>query len=314
MRALVVFVLAGCDFSPRVQATLDAQDDQDAPAIDAAPDGSTARDCLAHWRAGTVTIGAPAPLANVNTPDEDRDPHISTDEQRLYFSSRRAGSQNSDSYLATRASPSADFGAAQRLAQTSSSGDDDKLAVSPDELTAYLSSNRDGTLGNADIFVATRASTAEPFATFVSLVAVNGTNPERDPDISADGNTLYLAIDIPHQVVAVATRDPLTTLFDTPVPIIDSTDGDGDPSVSIDQLVILFTSNRIEETFAGTNVWYMTRADTSSPFANPRPVPAINSNNNDGDPALSRDGCRVYFASDRGIVGNYDLFSADVTN
>jgi Tol biopolymer transport system component len=313
VRALVVIVLAGCDFNPREQASIDAEVVVDA-APDAASDASSVRDCLAHWRAGTVTLGTPAPLANVNTPEEDRDPHLSADEHRLYFSSRRNGSQNSDIYLATRVTSDADFSTAQRQIPTSSPDDDDKLAVSPDDLTAYLSSNRPGTLGNADIFVATRESTSAPFAVFGQVGAVNGPDPERDPDISSDGNTLYLAVDIPHQVIAVATRNTITNLFDTPVPIIDSGDGDGDPSVSADELVILFTSNRAADALSGTNLWYMTRADTSSAFANPRLVPAVNGNTNDGDPSLSRDGCRVYFASDRGVVGSYDLFVADVTN
>jgi hypothetical protein len=44
----------------------------------------------------------------------------------------------------------------------------------------------------------------------------------------------------------------------------------------------------------------------------PKLIPMVNSDVADGDPALSDDGCTLYFSSARAGVGTYDLYQAVV--
>jgi Tol biopolymer transport system component len=144
------------------------------------------------------------------------------------------------------------------------------------------------------------------------------TDPEYDPWISADGKTLYYApspVGLP-QSIAVATRTSTTVQFTSSsrVDELYSGSGDGDPTLSPDQLIILFSSQRPPPNAAvtplGVNLWYAVRPQPDVAFGAPAPVPGVNSDGNDGDPHLSADGCRLYFSSDR--AGTYDLYVATV--
>jgi Tol biopolymer transport system component len=64
-------------------------------------------------------------------------------------------------------------------------------AISPDELTLYYSAKN--ALDDWDIFMATRASTADPFGNFTPLDTVNTAAEDRPNWISEDGCELWLA-------------------------------------------------------------------------------------------------------------------------
>jgi Tol biopolymer transport system component len=85
--------------------------------------------------------------------------------------------------------------------------------------------------------------------------------------------------------------------------------GDADPTLSADGRVILFSSNRTGDRDS-SNLWYATRLGNSGPFSEPKPIPDANSDNQDGDPWLSHDGCRLYFSSTRS--NDFDLWTATV--
>jgi hypothetical protein len=78
----------------------------------------------------------------------------------------------------------------------------------------YLDSNRPGTLGGMDLYVATRASTAEPWSTPVHLGAINSTVLDARPALSFDGTELYFHSDRPGgyglRNLYVSTRTTLT--------------------------------------------------------------------------------------------------------
>jgi hypothetical protein len=319
---LLLFTLAlgGCSFSPLAGAPVDDAppgDDDGPPASD---DGSIDADdgpdtCMTKWRKGTVQLTAPVRLANVNSTAEDRDPFISNDERTLVFASRRNGTQNADILVSFRENVGDDFfGAVIVPAPVSSSADDTRLTAEGTGTRGYLATSRSPTEGNSDIFTATRADTNQNFGAFTQtrLMDVNTSGDELDPEISFDDLTLYFATGLGAQQAIVFSRRATTSdNFPAPAPLIDSNAGDADPSLSPDELVILFTSQRPAGGLAGVNIWYATRADKQLPFEDAKLVPGVNSNGNDGDPSLSRDGCRVYFATDNGF-GNLELVVSEV--
>lgn len=147
--------------------------------------------------------GPPMPVAGVNTSADETDLTFFEDEATgatiAYFVSNRAGSK--DVYTAT-VKPDGTFGPALLVAELSTPYKDMHPAVRRDGLEIFLTSDRPGTTGNADIWVATRASTAEPWSAPVNLGAEINTAPrppeleqpnDFGPALSFDGTTLYFA-------------------------------------------------------------------------------------------------------------------------
>ena len=92
----------------------------------------------------------------------ERDPWISEDGLRLYFSRSRGIQGGSDIYLATRASLTASFGNPMDLLNLSGSSDDDRPALSGDELTIAIA-RATGKFSDPRLIVA--ASTVTPVRT-----------------------------------------------------------------------------------------------------------------------------------------------------
>ena len=84
------------------------------------------------------------------------------------------------------------FGAPEIVAELSSVADDQVPAIRRDGLEIFFASNRFGTFGETDIWVATRASTSDPWSTPQNLgPQVNSIHVDAGPDLSFDGTTLY---------------------------------------------------------------------------------------------------------------------------
>lgn len=312
-RGLVALVtLAGCSFtspggSPDASTV---PGDPDARTQDT-PDSNPGADCFAAWRDHSIALTAGAPLANLNSTAEDRDPFVSADELTLFFASRRGGTQGADVFVATRLAITDDFGTPTKAGDFNTSSDDTKMAMTANGLVAVVASGRGGGEGADDLWISTRGSPTASFPTFdqTGLGAVNDGDEQLDPQLSDDGLTLAFAVHAFPQHIAIATRTAIGDAFDAPQTLIDTPDGDADPVLSPDGLVIVFSSNRTGSGFAGSNLWYATRGSTSAQFGAAQPVPTVNGNGNEGDPVLSRDGCRLYFAVDAGIA-SYELVMA----
>ena len=64
--------------------------------------------------------------------------------------------------------------------------------VAPNELTIYFSSNRQGSVGNSDIWVAQRATKNDSFGTPTNVSSLNVANATQQPNfVTADGCTMY---------------------------------------------------------------------------------------------------------------------------
>ena len=282
------------------------------PPDDAAP----ASPCLGRWRDDTVTLGAPTLIAELASADVDRDPYLTPDELTIYFSTTRNATPAgvADVYTAKRTSLSAPFGAPQRVNEISSPDYDSRFSMSASELIGVVASSRAGTEGNSDLWIATRADKSVPFGTFqaaMGLPNVNSSDHELDPEVSADGLRIYLAVSFPQRIM-VSQRTSLGSTFGSVQQVqgvAAGTGSDADPSLSPDERIIAFASTRGS---SDGDLYYATRTDKDAAFSTPIRVPNVNANGaNDGDPTLSADGCRLYFASDRS--GNWELYAAAVT-
>jgi Tol biopolymer transport system component len=215
-----------------------------------------------------------------------------------------------------RCDPSKPFGAPVLQDSLNSPLDDDYLWLSPDELTAYVSSTRTGGLGNFDLWGASRASSAGTFGTATNLAALNSAAADYRPTLTADGLTIFFDSNRgspdTHYHIYVATRADVAADFGTPsllTAINQANTDDQSPNVSADGTVLYFMSNRGGTT--GFDLYRATRANTGVPFGTPTAVAELNSTSNDEDPTLSADGLTIFFDSDRsGGQGRLDLWTA----
>jgi hypothetical protein len=317
---VLAWVAAGCGFHHGHAAALPPDDaDADAPpdvAIDAVPDAPPDAfvPCLTRWANGTIRFGAPQALDINSASAVDRDPFLSHDELTIFFSSERAATATdlADVFIANRTAIDQPFNTPTKYAAASTPGYDSKMAMTMNQLILVVASNQTGTKGLSDIWQATRSSTGNSFGALDESHegAVDNTAYQLDPFITADGLHLYWAEDSP-QVIEVASRGSTSSNFGSPAAVAGITDtaSQADPTLSEDELVIIFSSGRTGSAMGG-NLWYATRARTSDTFGTPQPVPDVNTDANEGDAHLSADGCRLYFASDAGA--SYDLYVASM--
>jgi len=132
-----------------------------------------------------------------NTPVGEYGVSISSDGLSLYFDTRQSGASGAvdDLWVATRTTTDDDWSNPISLGPTvNSSADECYPSVSSDGLAVYFCSNRSGGIGTYDLWVTTRATTGDDWATPVNLgPTVNSSGGEADPGISADGLMLFFA-------------------------------------------------------------------------------------------------------------------------
>ena len=313
MRLLVV-VIAGCGFTPGTLLT------DGASGADNATDGpqdATSQTCYAQWIDHTVRLQSPQPLSTLNiVGGYERDPFLTDDELTIYFSTDRSGV--TDVWTATRGNMTDQFAAVMEASAFNSTAGESKLSITQNGLTAVVGSDRVGGAGGLDVWESTRATTSELFPamsrTKVMMVETSGN--DHDPTISASGLHLYLAPDATgSQHIVMASRSSPGGNFGVPMTLaeLDSGTGDADPSPTPDERIIVFSSNRSTPfVTAGGNIWYATRAGSTGAFEMPRPVPDVNTDAAEGDPHLSADGCRLYFARFGGTGVDWDLYVSAV--
>ena len=270
------------------------------------------------------TFGTPTNLGPpVNSSAEDGDAFISPDGLSLYFTSNRpGGSGGYDIWVTTRATLSDPWGEPVNLGPTVNSSTVDSGAdMSADGLTLYFQSNRPGWYGSGDIWVATRETTGEDWATPVNLgPKVNSTAREYGPNLSADGLELFFTSNRPGGYggadIWVTRRDTIDDEWGTPVnlgPSVNSSSGDGRPSISADGRALFFDSAR-GGGYGGGDLWVTTRATKEDEWGTPVNLgPTVNSSSADDGPSISADGSTLFFDSERaGGFGEYDIYQIPI--
>jgi hypothetical protein len=132
----------------------------------------------------------------------------------LYFNSNRPGGIGSTDTYASTLQPDETFGPAVLVPELSSPLRDAGMSIRRDGLELIMASDRVGTLGSFDLWVATRAKSSEPWPTPVNLgPVVNSAAGEARLSLSFDALTLYISGDraggVGRQDLWVSTRSKL---------------------------------------------------------------------------------------------------------
>jgi hypothetical protein len=198
------------------------------------------------------------------------------------------------------------------------------FALSADGLEVYISSDRPGGLGYADIWRSTRENADNPWGPLVNVQEINSRYNEVFPCLSADGLTLYFsdfydwnaAGDRPGGVgnhdLWMSTRASRNDPWGTPVNMgapFNSSGKEVSSIISHDGLTFIFASTRSGGR-GNYDLWMSTRPAAESDWAAPVNLgPAVNSSAFDGEVCLSTDGLALFFSSNRpGGMGSYDMW------
>ncbi|MCA9050672.1 MAG: PD40 domain-containing protein, partial [Planctomycetaceae bacterium] len=192
--------------------------------------------------------------------------------------------------------------------------------ISADGLTILFESDRAGSFGRTDVWMAVRSTRKQPFGAAVNLgTKINTSAKEADPCLSPDGMTLFFNA-TPQRGghgrsdLWMATRSVPDGEFDAAVnvgPLVNSDSADTGAVLSADGLVLMFASAR-EGSFGDEDLWICQRPDLNSPWQPPQNAGSgINTEHRETSPELSADGLQLWFVSDRpGTFGDRDLWIA----
>jgi len=199
-----------------------------------------------------VNLGPP-----INTEYDDAKPSISADGLTIYFGSNRPGGYGGfDLWMSTRAMITDNWGAPVNLGATINSSADEAFSyISTDGLELYFNEYgvpRPGGYGNADIWVAKRATTDDPWGEPVNLgEAINSSYYDSCPCLSSDGLVLFFHGWRPGgpgpEDIWVSTRPSTSDVWGSAVPLpvpVNSPLIDGCAGISADGFTFYFASMR----------------------------------------------------------------------
>ena len=216
------------------------------------------------------------------------------------------------------------FGEPMSLGSTvNSSASDYGNCFAADDLEMYFTSERSGGFGSGDIWVSTRENTDDPWGPPANLGApVNGPYSESYPSLSSDGLTMYFSDAYsssprPGGVgggdIWMTTRLSHDAPWSEPVNLgapINSSDLDMSPTISGDDLTLVFTSRNRPGGNGSWDLWISTRASVQDPWGSPVNLgSSLNSGNWDGESGISRDGLALFYGTGRtGLAGAADIW------
>ena len=257
-------------------------------------------------------FGTPHMLAELDTTTSNQNPTLTADLLDITFTSNRSD-MAADVWTAHRASPGDPFDPPTLVAEASSPLYETSPAIALDGLTLYLGSDRDGGLGDADIWSATRADRTMPWSAPANLAALNSAakdiprppgqhglvmpmSSERD---SAGSYKTYLTL-----------RPSVDQPFGAPALISGLSGVDAsvtDAYLSDDGLTLFYAAAP-----PGTppDLYVAWRLSTGDRFSLPTRLNELNTDGDERDPWLSPDGTVFFFTSDRS--GSLQIYEVDV--
>jgi len=147
--------------------------------------------------------------------------------------------------------------------------------------------------------------------------SVNSTSGDWMSRVSHDGLELYLDSDRPGNYgywdIYVCMRSNENDDWDTPKnlgPVVNSARPDGCASLSVDGLEMYFHSHNRSGGWGAWDIWVTKRESKEAPWSTPVNLGApVNSSAWENCPSLSKNGCELYFGSNRsGGYGDIDVW------
>ena len=205
------------------------------------------------------------------------------------------------------------FGIPQRIAVTSTADVEDDPVLSPDGLEMYFASNRTGSVGGEDIYVARRSSPADPWTTIDLVPLLSSNANDNTPAMSSDGLEMWVvsarAGGPGNEDIWVSVRSSTTAPWPAPVLVneLSSTAQERGPAPYADDLRMVFHSTRPGGS-GGTDFWESTRTSRGTAWTPPVLLSSVNTAGSELHPWLSPCGLRMFFQADRGGLGGMDFF------
>jgi Tol biopolymer transport system component len=286
-------------------ASPDAAEPADAPPdVDAPPDGPP--DATPPRCDPAAPFQAPQPLAELNGAASEESAFLSPDEQRLYFSSTRAGTMGGyDLFVASRDGRDGPFGDVTPIAGVNSTGHDRTPTVTGDGLQLYATI---GASPNVDVATATRNGDG----TFPALAAVAAVNSNVNDEISAvlpDHRAVYLHSNREGNYQLYRSQRSGGVLL-APLPLsgtdLNTAAHEAGAAISPDELHLYFASDRAGGA-GGFDIYEASRTSTADGFGAPVNLAVLNTAEPEWPSWISPDGCQLYVT--RG-TGSYDLYVA----
>ncbi len=199
------------------------------------------------------------------------------------------------------------------VAEINSDCHDKSPFLSFDGRTLYFSRQDGPGWHYTRIYQATRP---EPFGSFTSaeeITALNYSGGHVDyPWVSPDNLRMYYYRTESGSIgrLKISERASINDPWEPGINISElNVLGDlANPSLTSDELIIVFTSRDIPRGRGGYDIWMATRPDENAHFTNVINLTEINSSALDAHPSISSDGLTLYFDSDRN--GTTQLFRA----
>ncbi|HCO92829.1 MAG TPA: hypothetical protein DIU00_02570 [Phycisphaerales bacterium] len=202
-----------------------------------------------HYDWGSPEVVPPP----VNSRYGESGPCISAGGLSLYFASDRPGGYGDfDIWVATRKTTEDPWEEPVNLGPNVNSwAYDNHPSISSGGLSLYFDSRRpnpSGSLGNNDLYVSTRSTTADDWSIPTNLgPKINTSKIQYSPNILSDGMTMFFDSRITNRDIWMTTRRNPNDDWDTAVPLeppMNTSYIDTDPSISVDGSIIYFVSNR----------------------------------------------------------------------
>ncbi len=256
-------------------------------------------------------FGEPILVADIQSPEKDDNPTLTSNLREIYFTSTRGG--NADVHFATRSSDDAAFGAPVRVDAVSSDKDDASPAISLDGQTPWVGQDpEDDDVDDTDIWFATRL----PDGGWSALENATSLNSSaKDIPRQPAGSTALTIMPLgsqrnggDYQTFFAASEAGGEFGVPTPIPELELGARVVDGFLTEDLLTLFYSSGEGEDE---GNLFVVSRPSLVAPFGTPVALEGINTDHDERDPWLSPDGTRLFFTSNRG--DSHDIYEAAVT-
>lgn len=187
----------------------------------------------------------PAPVAELNSAQQDEAPGITADGLEIYLSSSRGG--GNDIWMSTRTSREEAWLPPTLVTELSSGSGDFQAQPSPSKLRLVLYRSS----GDRDVYESTRVAVDQPWSSPATLSTISTPDGDRSPCLYGSELEIVFSSDRDSGTFDVqdlfwATRPALGDEFGSALPLttVNSPADDDDPWVSPDGRVLYFSSDR----------------------------------------------------------------------
>lgn len=200
----------------------------------------------------TDAFGSPTAVTDINTAFNDLELVISPDGLELWLASDRPGGAGGyDLWRATRASVADGFGGLAVVPEVSSTGSEYNERISSDGQRIYFAAaGRPGGVGATDLWMATRPTSADPFATPTLIAELDTTVDDASPNPTASERVIVYTSNRSGTSGGLdlwfATRADRNDPFGppAPVPVVNTASTEFTPYLRPDGCELFFVSDR----------------------------------------------------------------------